>query len=74
MWFLWRMLRISWAAKILNETVLRGADITRSLVSRIHKLHTIFCGNVIRRVQHDKFCIRQLEPIAEVIDCLLCEH
>ena len=34
MWFIWRMLRISWTAKKVNETVLQEADTTRSLTNR----------------------------------------
>ena len=35
MWFIRRMLRITWSAKKSNETELRGADKTRSLINRI---------------------------------------
>ena len=36
------MLRISWTAKKSNETVLREADTTRSLINRIRKRQAIF--------------------------------
>ena len=34
---LWRMLQTSFTAKKSNETVLREADTTRSLMNKIHK-------------------------------------
>ena len=42
MWLLRRMLRISWAAKISIEKVLREADTTRSLINKIHKCRATF--------------------------------
>ena len=45
MWFLQRMLRISWIAKKSNQTVLREADTTGSLINRIRK----GLGHVMRR-------------------------
>ena len=41
MWFLQRMLQISWTAKTSNETVLREVD-TRSLIHRICKRQATF--------------------------------
>ena len=42
MWLLQRMLRIFWAAKKSNETALRAAGTTKSLINRIHKHHATF--------------------------------
>ena len=42
MWFQGRMLRIYWAAKKLNETVLREAITTRSLVIKNVKVRQLF--------------------------------
>ena len=36
MWFLKRMLQISWTAKKSNETVLQEIHTTESLIHRIH--------------------------------------
>ena len=49
MWFFRRMLRISWTAKKSNETVLREADKTRSLINRICKCQAAFFGYEMRR-------------------------
>ena len=51
MWFLQRMLKISWTVK---ETVLQVADTTRSLINKIHNRQATFFGHVMRRekLQH----------------------
>ena len=49
MWFLQRMLRISWTAKKSNETELREANTTRSLTNRIRKRQATFFVHVMRR-------------------------
>ena len=53
MWFIWRILRISWTAKKSNETVLKEADITSSLLKRIRTRQATFFGHVVRREKLD---------------------
>ena len=48
------MLGISWTAKKSNQTVLRKADETRSLINRMHKCQAFFSGHVISR---KKICL-----------------
>ena len=50
MWFLQRMLKISWTVK---ETVLQVADTTRSLINKIHNRQATFFGHVMRREKLD---------------------
>ena len=57
MWFPLRMLRMSWFAKKSNETVLREADITRSLIHRICKHLATYFGHVMRREKLEKLTI-----------------
>ncbi|GFO24426.1 timeless-interacting protein [Plakobranchus ocellatus] len=49
MWFIRRMLRISWTAKKTNDTVLEEAHTTRLLISKIRKRQATFFGHVMRR-------------------------
>ena len=49
MWFLRRMLRISYVDKIRNEEVLERAGTTRSLVKKTRKRQAVFSGHVMRR-------------------------
>ncbi|GFN81414.1 protein tssc1-like [Plakobranchus ocellatus] len=49
MWFLRRMLRISWTAKKTNDKVLEEAHTTRLLISKIRKRQATFFGHVMRR-------------------------
>ncbi|GFO35233.1 endonuclease-reverse transcriptase [Plakobranchus ocellatus] len=49
MWFLRRMLRISWTAKKTNDTVLEEAHTTRLLISKIRKRQATFFSHVMRR-------------------------
>ena len=49
MWFLQKMLRISWTEKKSKETELLEADTTKSLINRIRKGQATFFGHVIRR-------------------------
>ena len=49
MWFLQKMLRISWTAKKAKEAMLREADTRRSLINRTRKRQAIFFGHVMRR-------------------------
>ena len=49
MWFLPRILRISWTEKVKNEEVLRRADVTKKLVQTIRKRQLSFLGHVYRK-------------------------
>ena len=49
MWFLRRMMKISWMAKKSNDTVLKEAHTSRVLVNKIRTRQTTFFGHVIRR-------------------------
>ena len=54
MWFLRRMMKISWMAKKSNDTVLKEARTSRALVNKIRTGQTTFFGHVMRRekLQH----------------------
>ena len=49
MWFLRRMMKISWMAKKSNTTVLKEAHTFRALVNKIRTRQTTFFGHVMRR-------------------------
>ncbi|GFR77827.1 endonuclease-reverse transcriptase [Elysia marginata] len=49
MWFLRRMLRISWTERKSNETVLIEANSRRSLIKTIRKRQATFLSHVMRR-------------------------
>ncbi|GFS07800.1 endonuclease-reverse transcriptase [Elysia marginata] len=49
LWFLRRMLRISWTERKSNETVLIEANSSRSLIKTIRKRQATFLGHVMRR-------------------------
>ena len=49
MWFLRRMMKISWMAKKSNDTVLKEAHTSRALVNKIRTRQTTFFGHVTRR-------------------------
>ena len=49
MWFIRRMLRISWAEKKTNVNVLREGNVQRSLFKTIRKRQMEFLGHVCRR-------------------------
>ena len=48
MWFLRRMMNISWMAKKSNDTVLKEAHTSRALVNKIRTRQTTFFGHVMR--------------------------
>jgi len=48
MWFLRRMLRISWTERVTNEEVLRRAGVKRTLMKVIRKRQMQFLGHVMR--------------------------
>ena len=49
MWFLRRMLRIPWTARVTNNDCLKEANETRTLYTTIGKRQTAFFGHVVRR-------------------------
>ena len=49
MWFLRRMMKISWMAMKSNDTVLKEAHTSRALVNKIRTRQTTFFGHVMRR-------------------------
>ena len=49
MWFIRRMLRISWTDRKSNECVLQEANVQRSLIKTIRKRQLEFLGHVSRR-------------------------
>ena len=49
MWFIRRMLRISWAEKKTNVNVLKEGNVQRSLLKTIRKRQMEFLGHVCRR-------------------------
>ena len=49
MWFLRRMMKISWITKKSNDTVLKEAHTSRALVNKIRTRQTTFFGHVMRR-------------------------
>ena len=57
MWFLHRMLRIPWTARITNEEVLRRAGTERTLINQIRKRQLNFLGHIIRANGLEKDCL-----------------
>nr|CAB3263295.1 uncharacterized protein LOC108950266 [Phallusia mammillata] len=51
MWFLRRMMRISWTMKLRNDTVLQRAGTTRQLMRTIVTRQVRFLGHVLRKKQ-----------------------
>ena len=49
MWFIRRMLRIPWTAKITNEECMRRAGETKNLVKKIRERQCTFIGHAMRR-------------------------
>ena len=49
MWFLRRMMKISWTKKITNEEVLRRAQTERQIMKQIVKRQCSFLGHVLRK-------------------------
>jgi len=54
MWFIRRMLRISWIAWKINEEVLREAGMKKQIITKIIGRQSRFLGRVLRRanVEH----------------------
>ena len=49
MWFLRRMLRVSWTEKITNLEILNTASSTRKLISNVKRIQAEFLGHVMRK-------------------------
>ena len=49
MWFLWRMMKISWMKKVRNEDVLRRAQAERQLMKQIVKRQCTLFGQIVRK-------------------------
>ena len=54
MWFLRRMMRISWTEMVTNEEVLRRAETRRSLLGTIRRRQLSFLGHTIRSDELEK--------------------
>ena len=52
MWFLWRMMKVSWIKKITNEDVLRRAQTERQLMKQIVKRQCSFSGHIRKERRH----------------------
>ena len=49
MWFLRRMMRVSWTERKSNVDVLKDAECVRTLINKIKKKQARFVGHVMRR-------------------------
>ena len=49
MWFIRRMMRISWTEKRSNESVLKDANLGRSLIKTIRQRQLDFLGHICRQ-------------------------
>ena len=49
MWFLRRMMKVSWTAKVSNIIILQMANETRTLINEIRKSN--FFGHILRKGQ-----------------------
>ena len=49
MWFLRRMMRISWVKKMTNERVMELANTKRNLLTTIRKRQIEFIGHIVRK-------------------------
>lgn len=57
MWFLRRMLRIPWTARVSNEEVMRRAGVERMLVKTIRKRQLQFLGHILRADGLERTCL-----------------
>ena len=58
MWFLRRMLRVSWRDHVTNDEVLRRAQTNRTLLRTIRARQMKFLGHVIRENGLEKICLQ----------------
>ena len=49
MWFLRKMLRVSWTERKTNESVMEEAQYKRALMNKIRKTQATFIGHVMRK-------------------------
>ena len=49
MWFLRRLLRVSWKDRETNESVLQRAGLGRQLLAEVKKIQMKFFGHLIRK-------------------------
>ena len=66
MWFLRRMLKISWTEKISNERVLTIANVKRKMLQTIKKRKMTFLGHVMRRKGIENLSIENLSLTGKV--------
>lgn len=57
MWFLRRMLRIPWTARVTNEEVMRRAGVERRLLKTIRKKQLNFIGHIMRADGLERNCL-----------------
>ena len=57
MWYLRRIMRISWTEKKSNEEVLLTAGISRELIKTIRKRHMKFLGQTIRKSDIERLAL-----------------
>ena len=57
MWFLSRMMKISWTDRVSNEMVLQRAGTRRELMKMIRKRQLRFLGHAMRLQQLESVCV-----------------
>ena len=57
MWFLRRMLRIPWTARVSNEEVMRRAGVEKTLMKTIRKKQLKFVGHIMRADGLERNCL-----------------
>lgn len=57
MWFLRRMMRIPWTARVTNEEVLRRAGTERCLLGNVRRRQLGFVGHILRGDNFEKHCL-----------------
>ena len=65
MWFLRRMMKISWMTKKSNDTVLKEAHTSRALVNKIRTRQTTFFGHVTGMMEGKRSRGKQLEKMTD---------
>jgi hypothetical protein len=57
MWFLRRMMKVPWTAKVSNKIILQMANETRTLIKDIRKRQSDFFGHIVRKEQIEHIVI-----------------
>ena len=57
MWFLRRMMKVPWTAKVSNKIILQMANETRTLIKDIRKRQSDLFGHIIRKEQIENIVI-----------------